>query len=123
MKNQLFFTVLILLFFVCGGGDVSAQSRDLYKTLREQDIISKKYRRGPYFIYDCMDRHFACIDKDSYDTCKKDRDKMIEKKAHIFPCAPIKKFEDHDACKKSHYKQMHNLVPKDFCINNVNSYL
>ena len=37
--------------------------------------ISRFYRRGPYLIYDCKGKHFACVIKENFENCEERRKK------------------------------------------------
>ena len=84
---------------------------------RDEPFISFRYRRGEYLIYDCSDRHFACVNADSFKKCKDERETAKSQRQHLFPCAPLKKFKTQKECFKAYYQAIHQEGDKSFCIN------
>ena len=83
-------------------------------------MISREYARGPYFIYNCDDRHFACVDDVSIENCQLDRTVALRDRKYHLPCAPLRKFLTQKECISEHYKLVHNLSLKYFCLNQKN---
>jgi hypothetical protein len=79
-------------------------------------LISNIYREGSYLIYDCKDRHFACVDEESYNGCRERREKALRALSKYLECAPLKKFDTQKKCRKVHYEQMHSVANKSFCL-------
>ena len=79
--------------------------------------ISNKYNRGRYLIYDCVDKHYACVFLDNLDKCRKDRDKALEDNRFSLPCAPLKVFNTQKDCFKEAKKRVEDLEIKEFCQN------
>ena len=83
-------------------------------------MISREYARGRYFIYDCDDKHFACVDEVSMQNCQLDRKVALRERKYRLPCAPLRSFAEEKDCLGEHYKRMHNLSLKYFCLNQNN---
>lgn len=78
--------------------------------------ISDKYRAGSSLIYDCQERHFACVNQTSYEQCGERRDVSLEKRRAILSCAPLKHFDNLDKCIEELYRVIHSAVNKEFCL-------
>lgn len=83
--------------------------------IRRYPMISLNYRMGSYLIYDCEDKHYACVDKESYDKCRNWRDKAIYNVEEFMPCAPLAVYKKLKECKKAHYQSMQRPVFNKFC--------
>jgi hypothetical protein len=78
--------------------------------------ISDKYRAGSSLIYDCAERHFACVNQTSYEQCEERRAVSLEKRRAILSCAPLKHFANLDLCVEELYRVIHSSVNKEFCL-------
>jgi hypothetical protein len=87
------------------------------KIVEREFRISGKYFNGRYLIYDCQQRHFACVNQESFKFCKKKREFDLEKESYFLRCTPLKEFTNQKSCETEQYKQVH--VPKTipFCLN------
>lgn len=94
--------------------------RDLYYQLREEIVLSPKYRSGAYLLYDCTDEHFVCADEVSFKLCQKYRAQELAAKAENLSCGAIKKYPQPKACHRALYKYIEKVVSKDFCKNTSN---
>lgn len=53
-------------------------SPDLQKKLKSTPPrLSRKYSRGPSLIYDCVRHHWACINLEDAQVCRKNREKAL----------------------------------------------
>lgn len=96
------------------------RERRQYEKLRaeESDImLSRLYRRGPHLIYDCDDKHFACVSPRSRERCQESREADLMDKKLDLSCAPLKEFESAEDCERTQRDVMHRLVQKEFCWN------
>lgn len=81
------------------------------------DRISYDYRRGPYLIYNCEEKHYVCVEKENYRECHIKRDFALKMKLISMPCAPIKKYEDVAKCTLQHKALINKSHFKGFCKN------
>ena len=77
--------------------------------------ISSRYKAGPFLIYDCRDQFYACVDSDGDDSCRDVRDESIKNKENRYPCAPLRKFQDKEACLVKNYEVIESVAFKRFC--------
>lgn len=77
--------------------------------------MSARYRAGSNLIYDCRDKFYACVDSDGHLACREERDTSIKYKNNRYPCAPLKKFKDKDACLVKNYEVIESVAFKRFC--------
>ena len=77
----------------------------------DSKVISLNYVSGPYLIYQCQNKHFACISKFNYESCVERRETAIRLKMRTLPCAPLRVFENVDECLKWFYGEIHR--PRD----------
>ncbi|WP_127717282.1 hypothetical protein [Halobacteriovorax sp. HLS] len=86
---------------------------------RLEPRISDKYYRGRYLIYDCVNRHYVCINLPSFYNCQEERLKEIEAKSVLLSCAPLKQFKTQKECFDVNYSLIHRITNKSFCVNQV----
>lgn len=60
--------------------------------------ISKEFNRGIHLIYYCIDNHWACVDRKSFDRCKEIREKNKIRRELNLGCAQIKSFATENEC-------------------------
>ena len=77
--------------------------------------IDWKYHAGEYFIFDCERGHYACVDKEGNENCREERNFALEKKAEIYPCAPLKRFASKKECVLENYKIVDINAKRRFC--------
>jgi hypothetical protein len=78
---------------------------------------SRIYRRGSHLIYDCEDKHFACVSPLSSQSCRNKRESDLKKKSLELRCAPLKAFDSTNECENTQRNVMLRLVKKEFCWN------
>ena len=79
--------------------------------------ISRFYRRGPYLIYDCEGRHFACVTRENFENCGERRKKAKVWNKKNLACAPLKKFNKRLDCEKTHREKLVQKSPEPLCKN------
>ncbi len=94
-----------------------ARSSDKIRRNKDEPRISNKYYLGEYLIFDCEDRHFACVNALSFDLCKDWRKEDLKKYRSKLRCAHLKKFFSQEACFQEQMKQIHESKFKLFCLN------
>ena len=78
--------------------------------------ISKKYRSGNNLIYDCTDKHFACVSENDGKNCQERyrKEKLLNQIS--FSCRLLKLYKENDDCEKMHQgiilKQSFNTIQK-----------
>ncbi len=83
---------------------------------RKEDYpLDDKYKGGPYLIYDCERKHYACVDVDGHELCKTARQKSIDEKTKEYACAPLKIFDEKKKCIIKNYEVMERNAWKRFC--------
>ena len=79
--------------------------------------ISRFYRRGPYLIYDCKGKHFACVIEENFENCEERRKKAKVWNKNNLSCVPLKKFENRFNCEKTHREKLSQRSPEPLCKN------
>ncbi|MBF0298208.1 MAG: hypothetical protein HQK51_05785 [Oligoflexia bacterium] len=64
----------------------------------EMLATSKDFYRGIHLIYYCQDHHWACVDRGSFDNCKKWREKSKSKRNLKLRCVPIQSYKTESEC-------------------------
>lgn len=72
----------------------------------QRDYISSKYVAGPRLIYDCADKHWACVEETSYQNCQESHDKDTTIGRTELSCFPSLVF----ATKRECYARIRQLV-------------
>ena len=92
--------------------------KSLGKERKEKSTkISKYFREGSYLIYDCEERHYACVSQEGHDLCQQWRRESYRRRDPIFSCAPLKNYKGIAGCQAKLYELMFRAAPKDFCVN------
>ncbi|MCP4913152.1 MAG: hypothetical protein GY909_08530 [Oligoflexia bacterium] len=99
---------------------VESDELDEIRRKRFEPRISRKYYRGEHLIYDCKSNHFACVNRESFNLCKENREFDIVERRRNLRCAPLKVFRTQKECFDEQYKQIHNQKIKIICINKKN---
>ncbi|MEI8347103.1 MAG: hypothetical protein WCG27_06535, partial [Pseudomonadota bacterium] len=71
---------------------------DYYERMTKR--ISEVYKSGMYLIYDCIERHFACVNNDGFERCREQRELSKKRGRGLLSCAPLKKFSTTPECNK-----------------------
>lgn len=85
--------------------------------------LSARYRRGSYLIYDCEDRHYACVNVENFNRCQEERQIALETFTPSLPCAPLKEFETADECEQQQRELILRLTSKEFCFQDTTDRL
>lgn len=86
---------------------------------RLEPRLSNKYYRGRYLVYDCIDRHYACVNLPSFYNCRELRVKEIGNKEIMLSCAPLKQYKTQKECFDANYRLIHRVTNKSFCVNQI----
>ncbi len=110
--------ILLLLFFRFVvqsevAPTVKNTSGEFYKNNIEKAVISSLYRRGEYLIYDCINKHFACVIGPHYERCRETGTKEIVYDSNF--CLKIKEFQDQPSCFVAHEQFSDKSRMKFFC--------
>ena len=116
MNRRIVFVISLFLSFEINGNEKKKKIEEV-DFRRPEHFISKIYRSGHYLIYDCHKRHFACVNKGSFEYCQKRRKTALLLKKKRVPCAPLKNFSLLDKCIKNQLKFIGETVNKKFCLN------
>lgn len=100
-----------------GKGYVKTESMDEIARKKLEPRVSDKYYLGEYLIYDCKDKHFACVNIDSFKLCTQWRDEDKEERRRKLRCAPLTQFETQEKCFEAQYQQIYNQKLKLVCTN------
>ncbi len=96
-------------------------SPDLQKKLKSTPPrLSRKYSRGPSLIYDCVRHHWACIDLEDAQVCRKNREKALIFEKTRLPCQNFKEFPSTQNCILESYKRVSQDTFKSFCYHPKN---
>jgi hypothetical protein len=107
-------------FIVRDDGTIQSIDEVRKEARGEADKIQQydaRFYAGEYLIYDCKQRHFACVNKDGFEYCKLARKKTRIEGHSIYACAHLKSFDTLTNCLEKQYEFMHSLPSKFFCIN------
>ena len=84
--------------------------------------ISKKYSRGKFLIYDCEERHYACVIGQDFSSCQEKRKQVLFKKdRRLLPCSPLKEFASVVKCEKEQYRLQHRRRDRSFCLTEASA--
>ena len=84
---------------------------------QQKSRISLKYTKGPYLLYDCLDEHWVCTDKNEAEYCENKRSEGFLEKDQFLICASLKKFETATECHKKQKWLTTYAVNNVFCKN------
>lgn len=99
------------------GAKIRALSTGKEEPYRAPRRISRKLSEGEFLIYDCKERHFACVDEAAFTRCREARDLGLAlKKEKILSCAPLKNYKNYNECTKQQYSVQHRRKNKSFCL-------
>jgi hypothetical protein len=118
--KQNFLFILMLLFSSNCLADAEKDIFDVafYKKYVEEVYITNDFKRGPNLIYDCNIKHFACVNKQSFELCQNRENRAMKAKAENRDCRPIRKYEDQPTCFKFQYKVSQKTRMEKFCKTN-----
>lgn len=102
------FLFIILLSANVFGDEALEEKKSNYR-------LNVRYKGGPYLIYDCVGSYYACVDADSNELCKADREKSKLGKEVRYPCAPLEKFPEKKKCLLMNYTVLEKTDHKRFC--------
>lgn len=111
--------LLFLIITPISGNEKNIQKKefDFQEESKNEIPINDKYLSGLWLIYDCQAKYFACVDKDSFESCKKARKKNLTfNLTAVHPCAPFKKFETRVDCLKEQYRLMQEGGNMSLCL-------
>jgi predicted DNA-binding WGR domain protein len=96
-------------------GNLEGQENN--KENRPQLSISHNFFPGPYLIYHCRNKYFACVDRTGDQLCRKwqlNSEKRQQERSH---CLPIKEFEKQAQCEKEQLSLINRDRARDssFC--------
>lgn len=84
--------------------------------VKEDYRIDNKLRAGKYLIYQCENKHFACVDEVGFQNCKENRKKSkSQKNFKLLDCAPLKEFQSKLKCVEESYGLIEKNLSKPFC--------
>lgn len=86
-----------------------------YKKYVYESKISASYRKGEYLIYDCISKHFVCVNKKNYEDCRSKMETAIDLRDFNKVCLPVKKFKDQRECFDKHYASQEKSRMSIFC--------
>jgi hypothetical protein len=91
--------------------------------LLRDPMLSLKYQRGAYLVYDCISQHWVCTSKFEFNLCKDERAEAIADNNTKLPCAAFDYFEDEGnlkaekVCNRYQMKLINRNEGKRFCLN------
>ena len=115
-KFALFFLFInILLCYVCHVWGKEEKLRSPHESMS----ITAELSSGEYLIYQCKDKHFACVDEFGFSTCTNRRSIEIYSKKKP-SCVPLRKFSHHLDCVSDLYQIMDRMgqgleLPENYC--------
>ena len=84
---------------------------------QQKERLSLKYTRGPYLLYDCVDKHWVCTDEREMQSCEKSRQESLLERDQYFSCAYIEKFKNSKICIEKQKWLTTFAVDIIFCLN------
>jgi hypothetical protein len=77
----------------------------------KKDVISEDYEAGAWLIYDCEERHWACVLESYYRECAEKREREVSQKDDPYhSCAAISQFPNKRSC----FERMLFLTTQNF---------
>lgn len=74
-------------------------SNGVCESQREVEYVSDKYLSGPFLIYDCQQRHWACVSEENFKECTSLReDDLLNQGPYIHSCSPLGQFPTVRSC-------------------------
>ncbi len=86
------------------------------KSLYADKIISEEYKEGPFLIYDCAGKFWACVDTEGFKSCQDKRKEASAKAKTNLACTPIQEFNTSSLCFLSQQKMVDFPRPVNFCL-------
>lgn len=115
----LIFTVTFLVSSIAMAQESQTPLEDFQRKLEKDRAYAENFRRfhtespigeglfkGPFLVYLCKKRHFACVNNESIVNCENDES---------MGCLIIKKFEGQKECFKNQYEAMLKMKIDSFC--------
>lgn len=88
-----------LVFFICFNAFSSDQGRFIMGFDVMNDIIADNYEAGNGLIYDCVEKHWVCVQNTYFNECRDKRQKaQKDESAMTLPCAHIAYFPNKRSC-------------------------
>jgi hypothetical protein len=81
--------------------------------------ISSKYYSGPFLIYNCVGKYWACVDDTGYELCQQDRYSSLKQNLTILACAPVEKYESMKDCFTQQQTFIDTPQNLDFCLHPI----
>lgn len=111
-----------ILISLCSFAQVNQQADDKANldVLLDDPLLSLKYQRGSYLMYDCTDKHWVCTGKSEYNLCLERRKVGILDKNLNLPCGAFTKFKSEKECQKYQIEVINRSEGVSFCVNENN---
>lgn len=95
--SKLLLSIVLLLMGAVGlaSPEMSEKNKEL---LLLDSELSDLYQRGPFLVYDCVNKHWVCTASNEFKRCEGGRVKAIEDKKAKMPCVPVKDFKTEASC-------------------------
>ena len=88
---------ILLVFFAISGGHAQEEPAPKKKEkIYDNDLdiqLDEQYEAGPFLIYQCGNKHFACVNKKSRDKCQLQRYYAQQTGDRNLQCANLKEFK------------------------------
>lgn len=110
-KFSMEFARLYLFIFLFSAG--------FYPAVSESQVfaLSDTYVSGPYLVYDCSRKHWACVSEENFNDCKFQRNEDLEYREKLtHSCSPISLFPSFQSCnQRKLFLTTHNHGQR-FCV-------
>jgi hypothetical protein len=100
-----------------GTDEVPSENLDVSLT---DPILSLKYQRGKYLVYDCLEKHWVCTGKSEFDLCLEQREVGLLDKNSRMPCGAFDFFKTELNCQKHQTLLTNRGEGTRFCYNTKN---
>ena len=117
---------LVIIFFICSpvhGIDKKVFTEKEMKETLDNDyldpVISFKYERGSYLIYDCQDKHWICSGSLEFKRCQDWKKQADKRNAKSYQCVAVKRYKNISSCVDAQYAQVNKNHDIRFCLSDA----
>ena len=109
--------VNLLMIFIFNITTVLSQESDNMDVLLDDPMLSLKYQRGKYLVYDCSAKHWVCTSFIEHKVCKDEREIAKLDKNLLLPCGAFNVFVSEKECNLYQQKLTSRNSSTIFCVN------
>lgn len=107
--------MFLFIGFASGESEVDNEEGKDFSTLDLR--IDSTYQKGPYLIYDCIEKRWICTGKPEYDMCEERRESALAMKEELLGCAAFTFYKTRKKCYKKQLEMIHRGSTQRFCLH------